>query len=42
MASGNVNIVVASAQVELDVDFHTAKLGQGGGDQQDWVQILSL
>jgi len=35
-----VNIVVASVEVELGVDFCTAKLVKEVGDKRDWVPIL--
>src|SRR5882672_3021836 len=40
MASGDANIVVASAQVELGVDLGTAELVKEIGDKQDQVPIL--
>src|SRR5882672_6927383 len=40
VASGDVHIVVASAQVELGVDLGTAKLVKEVGDKRDWVPIL--
>ena len=41
MTSCNTNIVVASVQVELGVEFCAAKLVKEVGDQLDWVLILS-
>ena len=40
VASCDVNIVVASAEVELGVDLCTAKLIKEGGDKWDQVPIL--
>src|SRR5882672_6129398 len=40
MASGYVNIVVASMQVELGIDLGTAELIKEIGDKRDWVPIL--
>jgi len=40
VASCDVNIVVASAEVELSVDLCTAKLIKEGGDKWDQVPIL--
>src|SRR5882724_9732130 len=40
VAHCNVNIVVASMEVELGVDLHTAQLVKEVGDERNWVPIL--
>jgi len=35
-----LNIVVASTEVKLGIDFCTAKLVEEVGDERDWVLIL--
>jgi len=40
MACCDVNIVVASMEVELGVDLCTAQLVEEVGDEWDWVPIL--
>src|SRR5882724_283411 len=40
LASCNINIAVASMEVELGVDFCAAKLVKEVGDEWDWVLIL--